>query len=75
MRKFLAFVSALLGFGGAIYASEPVTIQNADDHNRVYKAAWGLIEPYIRSARPDPTGGARHKPPQNSGARSKCSTQ
>jgi tetratricopeptide (TPR) repeat protein len=48
MKKlFLAF-SALLGLTGAIHSAEPISIQNAGDHDRVYKAACDIIEPYMR---------------------------
>ena len=48
MKNMLTFVTALLGLGGTNHASEAITIRDADDHNRVYKAACDIIEPYMR---------------------------
>jgi hypothetical protein len=38
----------LHGFGGVVHPSEPVSIRDSDDHNRVYRAACDIIQPYMR---------------------------
>jgi len=46
--KVFTLLSALLGFGEVARPSEPTPIRDADDHNRVYKAACDIIQPYMR---------------------------
>jgi tetratricopeptide (TPR) repeat protein len=48
MMQILTIINSLLGLGGSARASEPITIQDTDDHNRVYKAACDTIQPYLR---------------------------
>ncbi|HYE20003.1 MAG TPA: hypothetical protein VEA69_16255 [Tepidisphaeraceae bacterium] len=48
MPKVFTVLAALLGLGGTARAADPVTIRNADDHNRVYTAACDIIQPYMR---------------------------
>jgi tetratricopeptide (TPR) repeat protein len=48
MKRLFTLFTTLLGLGGAAGPSEPVSIRDADDHNRVYKAACDIIQPYMR---------------------------
>jgi tetratricopeptide (TPR) repeat protein len=48
MKKLLTLFATLFGLGATARSAEPPSVQNADDHNRVYTAACNLIEPYLR---------------------------